>query len=94
MGWLPMKSHEATDEQVGAIFGRFRQCLVQQQRIANRAIEYAVKNVCEGFALLRLALCINLAECLGPYDKILRFFDHLPSEVLLILAFKDPQDLC
>ncbi len=46
-----MEPYQTADEQLCTVFGRLTQCLVKEEGIANRAIQYSVENVCKCFAL-------------------------------------------
>lgn len=46
-----MKAHQTTDKQLCTVFGGFGQGLVEEEGIANRAVEHAVQDMREGLAL-------------------------------------------
>lgn len=51
MLWLPVESGQSADQQLNAVFRRFRQCLVQEEGVTNRFVQNPVEDVREGFAL-------------------------------------------
>ena len=56
---LPVEAHEATDEQLSPIFGGFCESLVEKQRVADRTVQHAVKNVGKR---LTLRLVVRLSK--------------------------------
>ena len=46
-----MEAHQAADQEIGAVFGCFGQGLVEQEGIADGAVENAVEDVGKGLAL-------------------------------------------
>lgn len=48
---LPVEAHEAGDEEFGAVFAGFGDGLVEEEGVADGAVEDAVEDVGEGFAL-------------------------------------------
>lgn len=48
---LPVEADEAGDQKFGAVFGGFRERLVEQEGVSNGAVDHAVEDVRERFAL-------------------------------------------
>lgn len=48
---LPVEAHKPADEQLGAVLAGLGDGLVQQEGVAHGAVENAVEDVGEGFAL-------------------------------------------
>jgi hypothetical protein len=48
---LPVEADEAGDQKFGAVFGGFRESLVEQEGVSNGAVDHAVEDVRERFAL-------------------------------------------